>query len=29
MTSKKQIIQGEYFMNERQPNSPRHEDRSQ
>ena len=27
MTSRKQNAQGECFMNERQPNSPRHEDR--
>ena len=28
MTSKKQTVQGECFMDERQPNSPEHEDRS-
>ena len=28
MTSRKQTVQGECFMNERQPNSPEHEDRS-
>ena len=29
MTSRKQTVQGECFMNERQPNSPGHEDRSE
>ena len=28
MTSRKQTDQGECFMNERQPNSPEHKDRS-
>ena len=27
MTSRKQTVQGECFMNEQQPNSPGHEDR--
>ena len=27
MTSRKQSVQGKFFMNERQPNSPEHEDR--
>ena len=29
MTSGKQTVQGECFMNEQQPNSPGHEDRSE
>ena len=29
MTRRKQTVQGERFMNERQPNSPGHEDRSE
>ena len=29
MTSRKQTVQGECFMNKRQPNSPEHEDRSE
>ena len=28
MKSRKQPVQGKCFMNERQPNSPEHEDRS-